>query len=131
MDLCVYHNSPRSTLVRFLCLAHQCNLSCLSSIKRHVRPCESFGLYHVTESHMKSILIRYFIKSFRDEQELMKTNIKVLKVCHRTVGWMILKLNSHDMMMVLFWKACIDLLDKSSSSQNEWNDQKLLMNWQE
>ena len=35
------------------------------------------------------------------------------------------------MIMVLFWKACINLLDKSSSSQNEWNDRKLLMNWQE
>ena len=29
----------------------------------------------------------------------MKTNIKVLKVGHCTVGWMILKLNNHDMIM--------------------------------
>ena len=84
---------------------------------------------------MSSLLIRYFntnnstfSKSFYDEQELMKTNIKVLKVCHRTVGWMTLKLNTHDMMiMVSFCKACIDFPDKSSSSQNEWNGRKLLM----
>ena len=40
----------------------------------------------------------------------MKTNIKVLKVglCHRTVGWMTLKLNTHDMIMVSFCKACVD-----------------------
>ena len=61
----------------------------------------------------------------------MKTNIKVLKVCHRTVGWMTLKRNTHDMIMVSFCKACIDFQGKSSSSQNEWNGQKLLMNWQE
>ena len=57
----VYHNSSRSTLVRFHCLAHQCNLS---SIKWHVRPCESFGLYLVSESHKRSILIRYLTKMF-------------------------------------------------------------------
>ena len=63
---------------------------------------------------MSSLLIRYFNNrlfgkvSFYDEQELMKTNIKVLKVCHRTVGWMTLKLNTHDMIMVSFCKACID-----------------------
>ena len=50
---------------------------------------------------MSSLLIRHFNNSmsrkvFYDEQELMKTNIKVLKVCHRTVGWMTLKLNTHD-----------------------------------
>ena len=61
---------------------------------------------------MSSLLIRYFnnrlSRSFYDEQELMKTNIQVLKVCHRTVGWMTLKLNTHDMMMVSFCKAFID-----------------------
>ena len=62
---------------------------------------------------MSSLLIRYFNnrmsrKFFYDEQELMKTNIKVLKVCHRTVVWMTLKLNTHDMIMVSFCKACID-----------------------
>ena len=67
---------------------------------------------------------------FYDEQELMKTNIKVLKVCHRTVGWMTLKLNTHDMIMVSFCKTCISQ-DKSFSSQNEWNGRKLLMNRQE
>ena len=65
---------------------------------------------------MRPISIRYFTKIFCDEQELMKTYLKVL-VCR----CMTLKLNSHDMMMVSFCKACIDLLDKSSSSQNEWN----------
>ena len=129
MDFYVYHNSPRSTLVRFLCLAHQCNLS---SIKWHIRPCERFGLYLVSEGHKRSILIRYLTKkSFCDKTELMKPNIKLLKVCHCTVAWMTLKLNSHDMIMASFWKACIDRPDKSSSSQNEWNGQKLLMNWQE
>ena len=62
---------------------------------------------------MSSLLIRYFNnrmsrKVFYDEQELMKTNIKVLKVCHRNVGWMTLKRNTHDMIMVSFCKACID-----------------------
>ena len=61
MDFYVYHNSPRSTLVRFLCLAHQCNLS---SIIWHIRPCESFGLYLVSESHKRSILIMYLTKKF-------------------------------------------------------------------
>ena len=42
---------------------------------------------------MCTLLIRYLKKptvwkSLSDEQELMKTNIKVLKVWHRTVGWM-------------------------------------------
>ena len=50
-------------------------------------PCESFGLYFVAESYMRSILIMYFNKPtasrrFCDEQELMKTNIKLLKVYH-------------------------------------------------
>ena len=30
-----------------------------------------------------------------------------------------------------FIKLILISLDKSSSSQNEWNDRKLLMNWQE
>ena len=30
------------------------------------------GLYLGTESHIRSVLIRYFTKSFWDEQELMK-----------------------------------------------------------
>ena len=51
----------------------------------------------------------------------MKAIIKVLKVCYCTVAWMTLKLNNHDMIMVSFWKACIDLPDKSSSSEwMEW-----------
>ena len=62
---------------------------------------------------MSSLLIRYFNnrlsrKKNYDELELMKTNIKVLKVCHRTVDWMTLKLNTHDMIMVSFCKACIE-----------------------
>ena len=73
---------------------------------------------------MSSILIRYFNnrlsrKVFCDEQELMKTNINVLKVCHCTVGWMTLKLKSQDMIMVSFCKACLTSQDKFSSSQNE------------
>ena len=56
---------------------------------------------------MRSLLIWYFDnrlsrKVFYDEQELMKTNIKALKVCHRTVGWMTLKLNTHDMIMMSY-----------------------------
>ena len=65
---------------------------------------------------------------FYDDQELMKTNIKVLKVCHRTVGWMTLKLNTHDMIMCHSVKLVLISQGKSSSSQNEWNGQKLLMN---
>ena len=38
----------------------------------------------------------------------MKTNIKVFKVCPLHLGWMILKLNNHDMIMVSLCKACID-----------------------
>ena len=57
----------------------------------------------------------------------MKTNKKVLKVCHRTVGWMTLNLNSHDMMCHSV-KLVLISLNKSDSSQNEWNGQKLLMN---
>ena len=31
---------------------------------RHIRPCENFGLYLVSESHKRSILIRYLTKKF-------------------------------------------------------------------
>ena len=59
----------------------------------------------------------------------MKANMKLLKVCQGTVGWMTLKRNSHDMIMVSFCKKVVLIsLDKSSSSQNEWNGRKLLMN---
>ena len=65
---------------------------------------------------MSSLLIRYFnnrlSRKVFDEQELMKTN-KKLKVCHRTVGWMTLKLNIHDMIMVSFCKACVDFPRKN------------------
>ena len=44
----------------------------------------------------------------------MKTNIKVLKVCQCTIGWMTLKPNSHDMMMV---KLVFISTDEFSSSQ--------------
>ena len=44
------------------------------------------------------------------------------------LGWMILKLNNHDMIMCHSVKLVLISLDKSSSSQNEWSDQKLLMN---
>ena len=50
----------------------------------------------------------------------MKTNIKVFKVCHFTVGWMTLKLNSQNMIMCHSVKVVLISLDKSSSSQNEW-----------
>ena len=124
----VYHNSPRSTLVRFLCLAHQCNLS---SIKWHTRPSVSFGLYLVTESHMSSTLIRYFNNRLPRKGFfffffflqwarilLMKTNIKVWKVCHCPVGWMALKLNTHDndnvvILLSLYWYA----LDKAKKKK--------------
>ena len=55
-------------------------------------------------------LISDCLDSFCNGQELMKTNIKVFKVlCHCSVGWMPLKLNSHDIIMVSFYKACIDI----------------------
>ena len=55
---------------------------------------------------MSSILIRYFNnrlprKVFCNDQELMKTNMELLKECHGTVDWMTLKLDRpiriHDM----------------------------------
>ena len=40
---------------------------------------------------------------------------------------MILKLNNHDMIMCHSVKLVLISLDKSSSSQNEWSDRKLIM----
>ena len=57
-------------------------------------------------------LIRYLVIEYLvqvcNKEEKMKTNIKLLKVCLCTVGWKILKLNNHDMIMVSLCKACID-----------------------
>ena len=119
----------QGTLVRFLCLAYQCTLS---SIKWHIRPCKSFGLCFVTASHMSSILIRYFNnrlsrKVFCNYQELMKTNMELLKECHGTVDWMTLKLDIHDLIMVSFCKACIDF-PRYSRLLSEWMERPKTFN---
>ena len=81
---------------------------------------------------MSSLLIRYFNNGLSrkvfmmNKNSVMKTNLKVLKVCHLTVGWMTLKLNTYDMCHSV--NLVLISEDKSSSSQNEWNGQKLLMN---
>ena len=48
-------------------------------------------------------------------KKLMKTNKKVLKICHSTVGWMTLKLNTHDMIMCHSVKLVLISQGKSSS----------------
>ena len=61
--------------------------------------------------------------------------MELLKECHGTVDWMTLKLDRpiriHDDKWCHSAKLVLISLDKSSSSQNEWNGRKLLMNWQE
>ena len=74
----------------------------------HVKVLACILLLNVMSSLLIGTLITDCLVKFYDEQELMKANIKVLEVCHRTVGLMTLKLNTHDMMMVSFCKACID-----------------------
>ena len=80
---------------------------------------------------MSSLLIRYFDNRLSRKVFMMNKNWwnqnKVLKVCHSTVGWMTLKLNTHDMIMCHSVKLVLISQDKSSSSQNDWNGRKLLI----